>query len=228
MNGAGEGAFKHAQSHLLNDIATTTTTTTEQFPAFADPPEGDDDESGDSSDDEFHDSEEDLDHSSDNGPVTGHRNGKVLVQRPTIVSNNLSAMEPAPEPHTPDRATTVTSPITSPPYWAHGDEQQRQLQHTSGNMSTESLPHPGAITLQDNEADDDDDGGNTNAAEAEARTSYGRDRNRACWAKSVAVTDYVTVNGSATNIGAFVVWNIRVETLSVSRTPFIAPSEGRC
>ncbi len=30
------------------------------------------------------------------------------------------------------------------------------------------------------------------------------------------MTDYVTVNGSATNIGAFVVWNIRVETLSVS------------
>lgn len=43
----------------------------------------------------------------------------------------------------------------------------------------------------------------------------GRDRNRACWAKSVSVTDYVIVNSSTTNIGAFVVWNIRVETLSV-------------
>ncbi|ROV96370.1 hypothetical protein VPNG_09062 [Cytospora leucostoma] len=112
--------------------------------------------------------------------------------------------------------------------------------HHSRNYSAESFV-PGTIILQDNEAGDDydydyeDEGdgnngngnGNSNnnndgAADRsshgrgseETRTSYGRDRNRACWAKSVEVTDYVVVNGSATNIGAFVVWNIRVETLS--------------
>ncbi|KAI0120411.1 Phox homologous domain-containing protein [Xylariales sp. AK1849] len=57
---------------------------------------------------------------------------------------------------------------------------------------------PGGITLQDNENSSVDD------------------RNNACWAKSVQVTDYVTINGSAMNIGAFVVWNIKVETLTGS------------
>ncbi|KAK0731192.1 Phox homologous domain-containing protein [Lasiosphaeris hirsuta] len=73
-------------------------------------------------------------------------------------------------------------------------------------MSVESAPIPDAITLQDNEHDDGPNGSNI----------YGRDRNRACWAKSVQIRDYVLVNGSATNIGAFVVWNIRVETLNGS------------
>lgn len=75
-------------------------------------------------------------------------------------------------------------------------------------MSSESVLPPGAITLQDNEYDDGPDGSNV----------YGRDRNRACWARSVEVKDYVIVNGSTTNIGAFVVWNIRVETLNVSHS----------
>jgi hypothetical protein len=65
--------------------------------------------------------------------------------------------------------------------------------------SVESMA-AGRITLQDNENNSIDD------------------RNNACWAQSVEVTDYVLVNGSATNIGAFVVWNIRVQTLNVSRT----------
>jgi hypothetical protein len=77
---------------------------------------------------------------------------------------------------------------------------------------------PGAITLQDNERDDDDDvpypGRCSNSSEI-----YGRDRNRACWARSVQVTDFVMVNGSTTNIGAFIVWNIKVETLNVCICP---------
>ncbi|KAM0562993.1 hypothetical protein ACHAPJ_001836 [Fusarium lateritium] len=65
-------------------------------------------------------------------------------------------------------------------------------------MSTESVLPAGAITLRDNEASDYDD------------------RNSACWAKSVEIVNHTIVNGSATNIGAFVVWNIRVETLNGS------------
>ncbi|GKT41793.1 PXA domain protein 1 [Colletotrichum spaethianum] len=89
--------------------------------------------------------------------------------------------------------STVTSPssVTSPPYWLG--------HHRSvSNMSAESILPDGAITMHDNEASD------VNG------------RNRACWAKSVEITDYVVVNGSATNIGAFVVWNIKVETLQGS------------
>ncbi|SPQ17821.1 9eda1d02-97a9-46ea-99e0-76b6f4f05b7b [Thermothielavioides terrestris] len=119
----------------------------------------------------------------------------------------------------------VTSPSVSvPPYWSHSRAQQENqlLPHPRGHAravssaSVESVLPPGAITLQDNERDDDEDdqhpGRRSNSSEI-----YGRDRNRACWARSVQVTDYVLVNGSATNIGAFVVWHIRVETLNGSR-----------
>lgn len=65
-------------------------------------------------------------------------------------------------------------------------------------MSAESILPVGAIRLFDRDTNDDD-------------------RNSACWAKSVEITDYIIVNGSNTNIGAFVVWNVRVETLTVSK-----------
>lgn len=141
-------------------------------------------------------------------------------------------------------AATVLSPVTSPPYWAlaHTDalhpNSDRPFNSHHNNHSAESLI-PGAITLQDNEADDNDDGqGDVNGHQnhngepqrqrtsEETRTSYGRDRNKACWAKSVEVTNYVIVNGSATNIGAFVVWNIRVQTLSVRLFILLLSSQG--
>jgi hypothetical protein len=84
--------------------------------------------------------------------------------------------------------------VSSPPYWKHVSGHQRNL----SNLSTDSFVPSGAITLRDNE------------------TSEHNDRNNACWAKSVEVKDHTIVNGSATNIGAFVVWIIRVETLSGS------------
>ncbi|KAG5980511.1 hypothetical protein E4U55_003950 [Claviceps digitariae] len=85
----------------------------------------------------------------------------------------------------------ATSPVTSPPYWMTMCNQQR-------NRSADSILPAGAITLQDNE------------------TSEHSDRNNACWAKSVDIVDYTVVNGGATSVGAFVVWNVRVETLSRS------------
>ncbi|KAG6039640.1 hypothetical protein E4U41_002389 [Claviceps citrina] len=87
----------------------------------------------------------------------------------------------------------VASPssVTSPPYWKTTANHQR-------NRSVESFLPAGAITLRDNE------------------TSEHNDRNNACWAKSVDIVDYTIVNGGATSIGAFVVWNVRVETLSGS------------
>ncbi|KAM7206944.1 Phox homologous domain containing protein [Rhypophila sp. PSN 637] len=117
----------------------------------------------------------------------------------------------------------VTSPsVTSPPYWmlSHGrpGEERPGRPGTGGgsrharavsNASVDSVLPRDAITLQDNELEDDDDRPGSGDV-------YGRDRNRACWAKSVKIVDSVLVNGSATNIGAFVVWNIRVETLNGS------------
>lgn len=148
--------------------------------------------------------------------------------------------------------TTMLSPVTSPPYWAlsYTDTLSPSSSRTGGpcssthpfnnnsnNLSTESLV-PGAITLQDNEAENDHNendahGGEPQRNSEETRTSYGRDRNKACWAKSVEVTNYVIVNGSTTNIGAFVVWNIRVQTLSVifslfSPSPLTLCLKGTC
>ncbi|TVY88932.1 PX domain-containing protein [Lachnellula willkommii] len=79
----------------------------------------------------------------------------------------------------------VASPV-SPPYWVQGH------QRSVSNASVDSLP--GGITLQDNTDEDDA-------------------KNKACWAKSVYIEDHVIVNGNRTGIGAFVVWNINVETL---------------
>ncbi|KAL0935165.1 PX domain-containing protein YPT35 [Colletotrichum truncatum] len=96
------------------------------------------------------------------------------------------------ESHDPGSSLTSPSSVTSPPYWMNHHSR------SVSNMSAESVLPAGAITMHDNEASDRND------------------RNRACWAKSVEITDYAIVNGSATNIGAFVVWNIRVETLQGS------------
>ncbi|KAI0007623.1 PX domain-containing protein [Xylariaceae sp. FL0662B] len=96
--------------------------------------------------------------------------------------------------HTSASETTITSPITSPPYWINNHQTHSR---NESSASVESIP-VGGIILRDNENSSIDERGN------------------ACWAKSVEITDYVTVNGSTINIGAFVVWNIRVETLSGS------------
>ncbi|KAM4067260.1 PX domain-containing protein [Hirsutella rhossiliensis] len=82
--------------------------------------------------------------------------------------------------------------VMSPPYWVVSSAAPRR---NASSLSVDSGPPAGAITLRDND------------------TSEHSDRNDACWAKSVEVVDYTVVNGSATNIGAFVVWNVRVETL---------------
>ncbi|KAK8132434.1 Phox homologous domain-containing protein [Apiospora kogelbergensis] len=112
-------------------------------------------------------------------------------------------------------ASPMISPVTSPPYWLmqsggggggfssgggfeSGSHGYRPINRHQRGASVDSIPL-GGITLQDNENDDLLD-----------------DRNRGCWAQSVEVSDYVVVNGSATNIGAFVVWNIRVQTLNGS------------
>ncbi|KAI1650045.1 Phox-like protein [Daldinia loculata] len=153
--------------------------------------------------------------SSVNGGATGivHKNLSQATLRPNpppsppttetdAETDSNASNAPQPESSTdissPDSRAEedapVISPITSPPYWINTHSH-----HTRGmsSASVESLP-AGGITLRDNESSSLDDRGN------------------ACWARSVEITDYVVVNGSTTNIGAFVVWNIRVETLSGS------------
>jgi hypothetical protein len=130
----------------------------------------------------------------------------------TVLSNNNNAADSdaGVESDSFDNSSSsrALSPVVSPPYWrinhenlAHGsDNTLRWPNGHDRTDSVESVLPVGAITLQDNESS----------------VLQARDRNAACWAKSVEVTNYIIVNGSATNFGAFVVWNIKVETLSVS------------
>ncbi|PFH56787.1 hypothetical protein XA68_15982 [Ophiocordyceps unilateralis] len=80
---------------------------------------------------------------------------------------------------------------TQQPYWPIVAGAFRR---NTSSLSVDSLPP--AITLRDND------------------TIEHSDRNAACWARGVDVVNYTVVNGSATNIGAFVVWIVRVQTLN--------------
>jgi hypothetical protein len=87
----------------------------------------------------------------------------------------------------------MISPATSPPYWVLSHRR------TPSNISIETID-AGAITLEDNTQSEDP-------------------KNKACWAKSAYIEDHLVINGSyggKAGIGAFVVWNITVETLRVS------------
>ncbi|KAK0667742.1 Phox homologous domain-containing protein [Cercophora samala] len=117
----------------------------------------------------------------------------------------------------------VTSPsVTSPPYWHSTNHPPNRLNNTPSNglrplstASIESVLPPGAITLQDNESDFPSH--HHHHPNQTTSPTTPQDRNRACWARSVTITDYITINTSSTNIGAFTVWNISVETLEGPR-----------
>jgi hypothetical protein len=99
-------------------------------------------------------------------------------------------------PAPPSPPPSETSPITSPPYWVQSHKR------SASQVSVDSVLQ-GGITLHDN------------------TTGYS-DSNDACWAKSVTIDEHAVVNGNRTGIGAFVVWNIQIETLSVSNYRFLA------
>jgi hypothetical protein len=89
-------------------------------------------------------------------------------------------------------------PITSaPPYWRSSSRRNQS------QTSLDSSIH-GGITLNDNET------GNT-------------DRSESCWARSAVINEHVIVNGNRTGIGAFVVWIVVIETLTVRTVspPFV-------
>lgn len=81
-----------------------------------------------------------------------------------------------------------------PPYWHHARNSSRTSQ--TSQTSLDRLP---AITLEDHTEDPD------------SETSRG------LWARSVTIDDHVVVQGK-TGIGAYVVWNCKVQTLDVCLT----------
>lgn len=121
-------------------------------------------------------------------PNYGHSNGEPLATRKYALDTTTT---PPPEQEADDNDSPVSSPVASPPYWVQSHTR------SFSNISVESIP-AGAITLQDNTDETSSD-----------------TKNKACWARSVYIEDHVIINGSRTGIGAFVVWNITVETLRV-------------
>jgi PX domain len=100
------------------------------------------------------------------------------------------------ESHEPDLSTASEavnhaapnrpSAQLSPPYWQH--------QRTVSSATQISLDRPPPISLEDN-------------TQPDSPSQSG------LWAKAVAIEDYVIVRGNPTGLGAYVVWNCKVQTL---------------
>ena len=107
---------------------------------------------------------------------------------------------------TPDTTTSAaTSPtslpdndpngIISPVYWqhSHGGSELSSQRHSLDDEDDLRLLR-GTISLEDH-------------TESFSETSG------SLWARAITIADYVIVKGSPTGVGAYVVWNCRVETL---------------
>lgn len=83
-----------------------------------------------------------------------------------------------------------------PPYWQRHERNDSRLSCNSAEVGSGASP----IRLEDH-------------------TDEGSEQCKALWAKHVTIDDYVIVgSGSAPALGAYVVWNITVETLDVSKS----------
>lgn len=106
------------------------------------------------------------------------------------------AVHPTQTEPTPDTSGTTVSPKSRPvsgvvpPYWQRHERNTSRASQSSQTRST-------LITLEDHTADPN------------SETSRG------LWARSVSINDHVVVQGK-TGVGAYVVWNCRIQTLDVS------------
>ncbi|TAQ90103.1 hypothetical protein B7494_g1519 [Chlorociboria aeruginascens] len=122
----------------------------------------------------------------------GMMNGHIPSVNTIRVDTTSTSSSKIPKAENGENArSSVTSPITAPPYWVQSH------QRSVSNISVESIA-AGGIRLLDNTSPDVEDS-----------------KNKACWAKCVYIEDHVVINGNRTGIGSFVVWNITVETLRV-------------
>ncbi|KAJ5936699.1 hypothetical protein N7466_003149 [Penicillium verhagenii] len=106
-----------------------------------------------------------------------------------ILATDIPAPSPSPSPPLSPKQTPSSRPLSAvvPPYW------QRHERNAS-RASQSSLARSALITLEDHTAD------------PECETSRG------LWAQSVLIEDHVVVQGK-TGVGAYVVWNCRIQTL---------------
>ena len=89
----------------------------------------------------------------------------------------------------PDIAAESSRNTLAPPYWSH-----RRYESYASIANTKPAP----ITLEDH-------------------TDGLSEHSGSCWAKGVTIDSYVIVDGTVPNVGKFVVWNCKIDTLDVSR-----------
>lgn len=111
---------------------------------------------------------------------------------PSAQNHDCSNGHP-PEEGIEEEEAAKSSPSLVPPYWSH-----RRYESYSSVKNTKPPP----ITLEDH-------------------TEEPSEQSGAVWAEAVTIDDYVLVSGTLPNVGNFVVWNCKIETLDVSLiTPF--------
>lgn len=94
----------------------------------------------------------------------------------------------------PECASSAKGPLI-PPYWSH-----RRYESYASVENTKPPP----ITLEDH-------------------TDGQSEQSGSCWARGVVIDGYVIVTGTVPNLGDFVVWNCRIDTLDVSLHPYGCP-----
>ncbi|KAL4913845.1 Phox homologous domain-containing protein [Aspergillus aurantiobrunneus] len=122
-------------------------------------------------------------------PPTAAASASDLDTVPATSNSTEISASPSPAPsQSPRRSPPKERPVSGivPPYWSHHRNASRTSQ-----ISTDGGP---AITLEDHTEDPN------------SETSRG------LWAKSVTIDDHVVVQGK-TGIGAYVVWNCKIQIL---------------
>ena len=107
---------------------------------------------------------------------------------PTVQNHDCSNNGHQPEEEVEEAAKP--SPSLIPPYWSH-------RRYESYSSVKNSKPPP--ITLEDH-------------------TEEPFEQSGAVWAEAVTIDDHVLVSGTLPNVGSFVVWNCKIETLDVSQS----------
>ena len=107
-----------------------------------------------------------------------------------LTGNGNASYDNAPNGGVRESNAATENSITSliPPYWSH-----RRYESYASIETTKPAP----ITLEDHTED------------LEEHTA-------SCWAKGVSIDSYVIIGGSVPNVGRFVVWNCKIDTLDVS------------
>ena len=100
-----------------------------------------------------------------------------------------STSDSATAAHEPGDAAQTSTKSLTPPYWSH-----RRYESYASIKNIKPAP----ITLEDHTEEDLSE------------------HIRSCWARGVAIDSYVVVDGTVPNLGRFVVWNCKIDTLDVS------------